>query len=90
MLKQGDLIIADEGRDIESWWVMDRDEEPGDYRNCDHNSRCILDVSSTFAEDPTTSWDSSTVVEQNARVVPEAEVTDEMWARIAKYQLTGE
>jgi hypothetical protein len=86
MLKKGDLIIANEGRSNEPWWVMDRDENPNDHIN----AHCVGPPPPGFEESPTTAWDSETVTDQGARAIPEAEVPDKMWAAIAKYQLTGE
>jgi hypothetical protein len=94
MLKAGDLIIARRGKSDESWWVMERDETKGDINSFEKNSHYVYSVTghppSGFEKNPRTSWASKVVVDQDARVVRVADITDEMYAKIAKYQLIGE
>lgn len=90
MLKKGDLIIANQGRCNESWWVMTRDELRDDYHRSDWNADLVSrPAPQGFEDSPWTSWDSQTVVHQHAKVIPVDEWTDEMYAKVAQWALLG-
>jgi hypothetical protein len=90
MLKKGDLIIVDHPDDRASWWVMQRDEMPEDrYRSLVNADLVSWPRVSGFQHDPVTSWDSDTVIDQGAEVIPADEWTDEHYAQIAKWALLG-
>ena len=85
-MQKGDIIYS-EGKSPGSWWFVYGPEN--DVSDFTKNSVLVFGANpfDSKVEWPVTSWDDETIMEQGARIVPEDEVPDEVWPRVALYQM---
>jgi hypothetical protein len=88
MINSGDIVIAHPSRPNETWWLIDKDKP------AQNNAELVYgDPPRDWVVQPNrpcrTWWDAATVRSQGAHIVRAEDVTDEMHAAIARWQLAG-